>query len=394
MTLQRFFRFISFALLGMILLLLPLTSLAKDKSQAEQTGYSTSAFGAGWVPLPLKKTDKKQPKAAENTVQAAEEAPLQSPLKDPNQLLQPAEGFIVAVEKRLMLVPKPQEALTERLNHIQMVLYGTEQFDDAGQLLSALSESFPQAAVEARQQLMQDMASFKPDEDGRLSKPTKRIRQKTENLAPTHPQATPKQVATSSPQSTSGVPLQPLYSGSGNLQNGWDSPFDESWDNDFDKNWDDYKDANKEAREANEEKLKRWEKSQKKEARFESLKSLGRGLASLAMVAVPMAGQYYLNKSADTVNNSRYQTTYPNYGYGQYQPGYGGYYYPANGYPNPYNNAYTGAYGYGVNPNQYSPYGSLATPYNYSPSAQYYQTPATSMSRLGQLQQYQQNLGW
>ncbi|MGE0201755.1 MAG: hypothetical protein AB7P76_12415 [Candidatus Melainabacteria bacterium] len=102
-----------------------------------------ASFGDGWDARPLK-----NPAPNAGILPTDQEAEAQ---------LQPIRPFVEALETRLQVTPDAGATLVARLNRIQGVVLGDQQFSDAGALLHKLAELFPEEAEVMRQALFADM---------------------------------------------------------------------------------------------------------------------------------------------------------------------------------------------------------------------------------------------
>lgn len=110
-------------------------------------------FNSNWTPKPL----------VDNQAPVTKRAGLKpAAYTDAEAMLKPAEPFIASVEKRLYIQSSRNTTLIQRLNHLQGVLFGSPKYEDAGQLLSALTELFPQEAARAHAELSSQLQRSSP----------------------------------------------------------------------------------------------------------------------------------------------------------------------------------------------------------------------------------------
>lgn len=315
---------------------------------------------ADWQPRPLVDTTPK-PAVAEQAPQAAAEAqPAAAAKPDVEKMLKPAEPFIADVEKNLYLSPKAGDTLVNRLDKLQMVLYGERKYQDAGELLAKLAEIYPQEAAKAQAELNRQMqqlqASLPP-----VSK------QKNDSKSPSYSKAGDKSIVTyPAPMASSqSMPQQPKAK-----RSFWGDRDDDPFANDPFFN-DDARDS---------------QAGYGQTGGGPRLAGIGQGLASLAMIAGSLAGSYYLNKKLGGPTDRFYgNQPYDPYGY------YNGSTYYGNGGGYYYNNPYGYAPPYGAYPpGVYAPPGQI---YDYS-RGRYTVTPYRQTSPLGTLPRLGMPIGY
>jgi hypothetical protein len=111
-------------------------------------------IGADWKPRPLVDYNAPAPATAQPSATAEKVTPTAAPVQpDLEARLKPVEPFIKEIESRLSITPKANTGLVNRLNNLQTVLFGTQQYNDAGQLITKLSEIFPEEAKKAQAEM-------------------------------------------------------------------------------------------------------------------------------------------------------------------------------------------------------------------------------------------------
>lgn len=408
-------------ILGLSLVLNPIvleTVWAKKAPESKQPTRSAERFtnntdfGLGWRPKPLVDYNAPPPLPPAPLAQA----PVQPVQPDQNalveQALKPMLPFVSSVEKTLQVNPGLGASAQSRLNQLQAVLFGEPLYQDAGELLSRLAQLFPMEAEQAHRQMQADIDQNSlaakmdakspryPYSDNPYIKvvPPKTPKNQLKN------QAQPPQVASVSqplqmpmppvtagyaPQYTQQVIQPPSQEPKHFSIPGWprnqnnngaqpntttkkqtskkhrsDDPFDDPFFTQDSAFSDDsfYRDT----------------PSSRSGGGGETLKSIGRGLAGLAMIAAPIAGTYFLGKTSlgdqllpSTSTNPYYNPYYGGgYGYPTYGTPYGvnayGAPYGANSYAVPYGTTFSNGVplnnlGFNVNPNMVgqsvSPYG-------------------------------------
>jgi len=127
-------------------------------------------FAANWQPKPLVDTSVPHTPAQAKASDALPAPTVVQP--DLEAKLKPVEPFVKEVENRLTLTPKPGVTLVQRLNTLQTVLFGAQQYQDAGQLITRLTEIFPQEAQKAQAEMdkqLQQTASNPSNQTGSKS---------------------------------------------------------------------------------------------------------------------------------------------------------------------------------------------------------------------------------
>jgi hypothetical protein len=332
--------------------------------------WSASDFGGDWQPYPLVDTAKKSSDAAvilsALTDRQAQTA-LQADQARQEAKLKPYEPFIQGVETELSLKSKADISLVQRLNTIQAVLFGGPQYQDAGELLAKLADVFPKQAAKAHEQLMRQMQSTLPPAtsatkhaSGQTAKvfpeasSEKRIVRHSDGYLNRYP-------AVMVPTGQAGTSVtQAVQPSSPKKKHGfWGNDDDDPFANDpFFQDTPSTPQANQSP--PTNQNYSPSEKGYNDSQQPSRLKSVGQGIAGLAMMAGSLAGSYYLNKK--TPNRPYYDNNYP---YGSPYGGYG----PYGAYPNQYYGAYPGYGSYGYNnyygTSPYNPYaGTQYSPYS------------------------------
>lgn len=294
-----------------------------------------SDFGANWKATPLVDTSITPPVVAAPKIQSVKPAPPAQPELEAR--LKPAEPFIKDVEAKLLMTPTTGSPLVQRLDNLQMVLFGEQKYQDAGQLLAKLAEIFPQEAAKANAELNKQLQS---------------------NLPPV------KQVPTANTKTAAKQTIQAPYTGNGSMYSSQYPPqtasrptkqpkakkkgfWADDWDDDF-KNDPFFQDQP--------------QQQQANPGGPSKLAAVGQGLTSLALIAGSLAGTYYLNKHSG--NNYYPNNGYYNGGYYNTPYGYGAYPYGTVPYGTPVTGGYPGYYGYPQT--YYMPRSYTYTPYSSS----------------------------
>lgn len=334
--------------------------------QAILVAMADSTFGSDWKPTPLVDTSApaiSKPAEAKPGTSVASSSASASAAAAKTQLeletkLKPAEPFMKDVESKLNVKPPAGTPLVQRLNTIQMVLFGEPKYQDAGELLAKLAELFPQEAAKANaelnKQLQSSLQPVKPVDTAQAKGKKSHGKQTITTVQPV-PAAQPNLMPTHSTMggyypNPSTANTQPTKKKKSIWHDDWNSSFDnDPFFQDQPQN--------------NSQQSASAYANQQQSQGPSRLAAIGQGLAGLALMAGGVAGNYYMNKNSGRGNY------YPNNGY--YGPGYGNGYYgnpygayapygaTYGAYPGYYGNGYGSPAYYGV-PQTYSytPYGS------------------------------------
>jgi hypothetical protein len=343
--------------------------------------------GADWQPRPL--VDYNAPASTPAQPQAA--APKATPAAPPIQpdleaRLKPVEPFVKEIENRLLIKPKTATGLVNRLNNLQTVLFGAQQYNDAGQLITKLSEIFPEEAKKAQAEMDKQALASQQANAAAMSKPGQAV-------APVKPLATPpNQVATAAGQAKPAKKRRSFWN---------TDDFDSDFDNDpfFQDSFQARAKINgmqagtvssASALGSAQQQMVMPQTATtgtqaypQENAGPSRLAGIAQGLAGLALVVGGIAGASYLNGK---LGKGTPTYSYPNNGY--YGNGV-----PYNPYGYPYGSPYGTAYGapvygsgYGVNPYGVgiSPYGLGSAAYGYGSGYTGYNTsPGYTITRGG-----------
>ena len=316
-------------------------------------------FAGNWQPKPLVDNSAPAPVKAQSPAATTQAPPPAQPELEAR--LKPLEPFVKEIENRLTITPQAGSGLVLRLNTIQTVLFGGPQYQDAGQLITKLTEVFPDEAKKAQaemdkqvqlaQQAMQqaNAAAAAKAGKGKITAPGAQFPAQNQ-VAST---AAPAQTA--SPKKRRGF---------------WNSDdFDSDFENDpF------FRDAfqgraktgampggtNTSSVNSIQQPAQNYQNNQNAQAYAQQsagpskLAGLAQGLAGLALIAGGIAGASFLNGKMGGVKNGYGYSPYgyPNYGYSNYGAPYGASAY-GNGYGMPYGGnispyGYGGGYGTGM----------------------------------------------
>ena len=268
---------------------------------------ASEAFGTNWQAKPLV-DHSAAPKATSTpaTAKPAASTPAPKPDAELEAKLKPAEPFIASIEKQMALQPKPGEALVNRLDSLQNVLFGESKYQDAGELLAQLASIFPAEAAKAHADLTAKMQNAQQQ-----AQTTQAGKPSTARTAPKQAVMPPQQTASAFPQTgQTAYPQQPVQQ----VQPQKKKRFWESEDDPF-RNDPFFQDQPSSFQ------------NQPNQSNGPSrIGAIGQGLAGLAMMAGSVAGNYYLNRNNGGLlpNNGIYNQhpAYGNYGY-PYGYGYG-----------------------------------------------------------------------
>lgn len=322
-----------------------------------------SDFGAGWQPKPL--TDTNAPAPVKTQAQPSSAKPAQPPVQpDLEARLKPVEPFVKEVENRLTLTPKPGATMVQRLNDLQAVLFGAQQYQDAGQLITKLAEIFPQEAQKAQAEMEKQFQSSMQANAPANSAGNGVKTNKTQAFTPAS--GMQPAIANAAPSSSANQP-KPKKKKRGF----WDT---DDFGSDFDNDpffQDTFQGRAKtsmtqgasastsgysQQQNYNQQPYAAQANTQQQSAGPSRLATVAQGLAGIALAVGGIAGAYYLNNKMG--GSKGYNT-----------PGYNPY--ASGAYGNPYGYA---PYGYGVTP--YAPYGTMTSvvPYGGNASMMPYQT--------------------
>ncbi len=266
-------------------------SIFSSHSSSSSRLQNKSDFGLGWKPKPLVDTNPKPVVSTTTKTPTAPPAPKIDPAAE--AFLRPMLPFISAVEENLQIRPSQQQSIQSRLNNLQTVLFGGVIYQDPSESLSKIAELYPQEAQKSRQQLLSE------------------LQKKT---------LSPKSVFVNSPstQTKIAAPFPPRSDASTPAPSASRAPAPKPKTSFFKSKWDD-EDPFK-----NDPFFNDSVSSNQQPPKQNAFKALGQGLASLAAIAAPVAGSYYLNKSLGNGNVNQQLPNY-SYPYGPYNSGPYGY---------------------------------------------------------------------